>query len=223
MWDEYSDKKAYKLIYYLKNKGHILSIKKNIFYCKFPEDYVSEDLIIEDRYWYILHAHCKTRTDNQRYIWWLKAVELNLHNLSIPDHILIINPNKQSHESVLTGKELQFKKYSTKDENFFRQFKKLTHKIKMSKYQFPYACLELALLESLYNFDELHDRYTYEVIKKIIKKSKNLDLDVIETILKLGKHHTSVNRLLKICKSHNKKLADALTPLIKKRSFIIDT
>lgn len=68
MTSEYTDKKAYKQIYYLKNKGYILSIKKDIFYIKLPEDHISEDLILEDWYRFILHHHCKGRTDNKRYI-----------------------------------------------------------------------------------------------------------------------------------------------------------
>lgn len=68
MKEEYTDKRAYKLIYYLKNKGHVLSIKKKIFYVKLAEDHISEHLILEDRYRYILHHHCKASTDNHRYI-----------------------------------------------------------------------------------------------------------------------------------------------------------
>lgn len=223
MTTEYTDKKAYKQIYYLKNKGYILSIKKDIFYCKLPEDHISEDLILEDRYRFILHHHCKKHTENKRYIWWLKALELWQQNFSIPEHIRIVNPKKQSKEVVVADKSIQFKKYSTKKIEHFKKFKKHTEKIKMWKYSFPFAKKELALLESLYNFDISCDRYTYELIKKIIKKTKHMDIKCIEDILKLGKHHTSVNRLYKICKSLNKKLADDLLPVIKKWSFVLDT
>ena len=68
MKSEYTDKRAYKLVYYLKNKGYILSIKKDIFYIKHAEDHISEHLILEDWYRFILHHHCKTATNNQRYI-----------------------------------------------------------------------------------------------------------------------------------------------------------
>ncbi len=222
MGPEYTDKKAYKLMYYLKNKWYLLSIKKEIFYVKFSEDHISEDLILEDRYRYILHHHAKSATDNHRYIGWIKALELWVQNFSIPDEIQIINPKKQSKEIVVAWKPLQFKKYSTKDKNFFKQFKKHTSKVKMWKYSFPYATLELAILECLYNFDEIHDRYTYEMIKKIIRKSSNLDLDRLAKILKIWKHHTSINRLYKITKKENKTLAANLLPIIKKRSFVLD-
>ena len=222
MKSEYTDKKAYKLIYYLKNKGYLLSIKKEIFYVKLAEDHISEDLILEDRYRYILHHHAKSVTDNHRYIWWLKALELGLHNFSIPDEVQIVNQKKQSKEIVVAWKSMQFKKYSSKDKNFFKQFKKHTTKVKMWKYSFPYSTTELAILECLYNFDEVCDRYTYEIIKKVIRKSTNLDLDRLAKILKIWKHHTSINRLYKIAKKENKTLAVKLLPIIKKWSFELD-
>lgn len=222
MKSEYTDKKAYKLMYYLKNKGYILSIKKEIFYVKFAEDHISEDLILEDWYRYILHHHAKSVTDNHRYIWWLKALELWLANYSIPDEVQIVNPKKQSKEIVVANKSMHFKKYSSKQQNFFKDFKKHTTKVKMWKYSFPYATLELAILECLYNFDEIHDRYTYEIIKKVVRKSTNFDLDRLSKILKIGKHHTSINRLYKIAKKENKTLATKLLPLIKKWSFVLD-
>ena len=222
MKEEYTDKRAYKLIYYLKNKGHVLSIKKKIFYVKLAEDHISEHLILEDRYRYILHHHCKASTDNHRYIWGIKAVELHLRNFEIPDHIQIVNPKKQSKEIVVAGKTMQFKKYSSKDVDYFKQFKKHTDKVKMGKYSFPYSKIELAILESLYNFDEVTDRYTYEIIRKVIRKSTNLDMDRLAKILKIGKHHTSINRLYKMAKKENKTLAEKLLPIIKKWSFVLD-
>lgn len=68
MKEAYSDTKAYKIIYYLKNKGYLISIKKDIFYCKLPEDHLSEFLILEDRYRHILHRHCTSGLEKKRYI-----------------------------------------------------------------------------------------------------------------------------------------------------------
>ncbi len=222
MWPEYTDKRGYKIIYYLKNKWYILSIKKEIFYVKFPEDHISEDLIIDDWYRLILHHHCKSATDGQRHIWWLKALEFNLSNHSIPDQILIITPNKQSKEVIVSDKIVHFKKYTSKKTNHYKLFKKYTDKIKMWKHSFRFSNKELSLLESLYNFDELHDRYTYEIIRKVVKKMKDIDTECISQILKSWKHHSSVNRLYKICLKENKKLAALLLPSIKKWSFQLD-
>lgn len=220
--DNYTDTKAYKFIYYLKNRWYIVSIKKTIFYVKYPEDHISESLILEDYYWQILHQHCTESLAKQRYIWGLKALELNLNNFEIPDTVLIVNPDKQSKETVVAAKHIQFKKYTTKQENFFTKFKKFTHKVKMGKYSFAIASKELALLECMYNYDETFDRYTYELVKKVIKRSTQIDETVIAKIIKLGKHHTSINRLYKIAKSNNKTFAEKLAVIIKRYSFFLD-
>ncbi|USN54528.1 MAG: hypothetical protein H6765_08490 [Candidatus Peribacteria bacterium] len=94
-----------------------------------------------------------------------------MSNFELPDNILIVTPDKQSKESVVATKHIQFKKYTTKNENYFPKFKKFTHKIKMGKYSFSVANRELALLECMYNYDETFDRYTYEFVKKVIKRS----------------------------------------------------
>lgn len=222
MKDEYSDTKAYKLIYYLKNKWHLVSLKKNIFFVKPAEEHLSEDLIIEDCYRQILHQHCSDWLKRNRYIWWIKALELNVNNYEIPEEILIVTPSKQSKEVVIAWKTMQCKKYTQKSENYFPKFKKFTTKMKVGKYSFSYAKLELALLESLYNYDEFDNRYTFELVKKVCKKQKSIDMKLIRSIIKLGKHHTSINRLKKICDKYNPKLSDELLPLIKKYSFILD-
>lgn len=58
MEENYTDKRAYKIIYHLKNKGHLVSLKKNIFFIKKPSAIVSEQVLIEDWYWSLLHNHC---------------------------------------------------------------------------------------------------------------------------------------------------------------------
>lgn len=66
--DTYSDKKAYKIVYYLKTKGYIQSIKKDMLLCKYPEDTFSDDAIIEKYYRGSTKKHCKESCGTQRYI-----------------------------------------------------------------------------------------------------------------------------------------------------------
>ena len=198
MKNSYTDTKAYKLIYYLKNRWHLISIKKEIFYVKSPDENISEEDIIDVRYRKILHGHCKKSYNKARYIWALKALELHYNNFSIPETILVINQKKQSKEMVVATKAIQFKKYTAKGENYRSKFKKYTTKIKMGKYSFSIANKELALLECMYNHDDLLDSQTRNLVKKVIKRSSHLDTDTITKIIKLGKHHTSINRLYKI-------------------------
>ena len=81
---------------------------------------------------------------------------------------------------------------------------------------------ELALLECMYNHDDLFDAYAHDLVKKIIKRSTQLDTHTITQIIKLGKHHTSINRLYKIAKETNKTFAMKLHEIIKRYSFFLD-
>ena len=222
MKDEYTDKKAYKLIYYLKNRWYIISLKKNIFYVKLPEEHLADHLILMDHYRQILHSHVRQKTDNKRYIWWIKWLELHYSNLDVPDDILIVNSTKQAKEVIVATKSVHFKRYTSKKTDLFIKFKKFTTKTKMWKYSYPIASKELALMECMYNFDEMFDRYTYETVKKVIKRSKHLDIDCINSIIKLWKHHTSINRLHKLAKDVNKTFAKQLNESIKRYSFFLD-
>ena len=84
------------------------------------------------------------------------------------------------------------------------------------------ANLELAILECLYNFDTSNKWYIEENIKKAIKKNwKTLNITALETIIKLWKHNTSLNRLYNITKLTYPKLADEIKKLIKKYGFVL--
>ena len=92
----------------------------------------------------------------------------------------------------------------------------------MGKYSYAIANKELALLECVYSYDETFERYTYELVKKVIRRSTSFDLEELTKIIKLGKHHTSINRLYKIAKKVNKTFAEKLGEIIKKYSFFLD-
>lgn len=98
---EYTDTKAYKLIYYLKSKGYLISLKKTIFYCKFPEDTADETELVENYYWALLHAHCTEYLKKNRYVGGVKALELSYQNYDIPENILVVTANKQAKEVIV--------------------------------------------------------------------------------------------------------------------------
>lgn len=223
MKEDYSDKKSYKLIYHLKNKWFLVSLKKTIFYIKKPEEKLSDALLVEDWYWPILHKHCTRSEWKDWYIWWIKALELSLGNIDIPDAVEIVCDKKQSIEVVLADKHTHFKKYSNNKRSLFKPFKKRTYKWKYWRYSFCVAKKELALLETFYNFDKNYDRYAYEFVKKFIKKNIDREPTIWEKVLQLWKHHTSINRLYNLAKEVNKPLAEELLTIIKKRSFVLDT
>lgn len=64
----YSESKMYKMIYYLKLRGHLVNLKKNLFFVKKPEEQLEEEALANKLYRTILHKHCKDFIDGKRYI-----------------------------------------------------------------------------------------------------------------------------------------------------------
>lgn len=217
--DDYTDKKWYKLIYHLKNKGYLSSLKKDIFCIISPTQKRSEQDLLELYFRPILHQQCTQKFQKKRYIWWLKALELHFDNIDIPDQILIINNSLQSIESIVTGKLLHAKNYTTQNKTLYDAFAWLTIKKKIGKQTFTIANKELAILECLFSYDELEDRFAFEYIKKILKKY-DPDIEILDHIMQIGKHHSSINRLLELLRQTKPKLIEPVTSLIKKYSFL---
>ena len=221
MCDEFSDKRYYKIIHHLKNKWFIYSLRKGLYFVSTPEKKHTEAVLLEENYRSILHKKLHTQFQKNRYIWWSKALELNIWNNEIPWDILIINKKKQSFDILMLDQKVQYKKYTSWGKDLFSKYKKRTKKKKFWRYSFSYACLELALLEALYSIDEIRDAYQIEYVKRILKKTKQLDLDLMTDIIRTGKHHTSINRLHQIAKKINPKISVKIYECIKKNSFVI--
>lgn len=219
---DYSENKAYKTIYQLKNKWYLINLKKSIFIVKDPEKEYNEQQLLDTFYRSITKKHCSDFLSGKWYIWWLKALELNLTNYDIPDEILIVNEEKQATETIMFDKQIFFKKYESDWKSLFSFFNKFTKKIYIGKNLFPIANLELAILESLYNPSYPNKLYINETIKKVIRKNKKyLDLSIIEEALKRNKHHTSINRLYKLCLSIDPEISENIKNIIKKYSYFI--
>lgn len=221
--ETYTEQKAYKVLYYLKRRGYVHALKKDIYYISTPQDEFDENDIVNRWYRDILYMHCSSSCWKKRYLGGQKALELYLQNYEVPESILIVNTAKQAQETVMRGKTVLFKQYTVKSKQFFSTFSAYTQKMKLGKYKFPVASFEIALLESLYNSNPRSDIVLYEQIKKTLKKTKQLDMKVISQILKTGKHHTSCNRLYKLLKPLQPKLAEQLQWIIKQRSFFLET
>lgn len=220
--ENYNDKKAYKMIYLLKNKWYLVSIKKNILLVKLPTDSFSENDIIDLYYRDSVKSHCKESCATSRYIWWLKSLELNINNYSISEDIDIYNKEKNATEIALLTKKIIFKTYSQKKKNLRTTFAKHTHKIVFNGHILPIAKLELSLLESLHNPSILQKWYIKELIKQVLRKYKNkLDLTIFTSILQTGKHHASINRLYQLIKGIDEEAAKNIETIIKKYSFVL--
>lgn len=219
----YSDKKAYKIIYYLKQRWYIVSLKKDIFFVKEQNQQIDLNYLIDKFYRTILYEHCKEYLWKDRYIGWIKALEFNMSNYSIPEEIDIINTEKQSKEVVLASKYINFKTYSIKKGNLFKEYKKMTQKIKIGKNSFLISNIELAILESLYNPNAISENYVKELIKKILRKhKKTLKYEIFEKIIKSWKHHSSINRLYNLSKIIDPEISTSLLQIVKKYSFLLD-
>ena len=220
---DYSESKSYKMIYHLKNKWYLITLKKSIFLVKNPEKEYDELQLLEMFYRSIVKKHCKDFVPGKRYIWWIKALELNSTNFEVPDEILIANETKQSTETVMFDKQVLFKVYESDKKNLFSFFNKFTKKIYIGKNVFPVANLELSILESLYNPSVVNKAYIDALVMRILRKNKKyLNHKIWEDILKRNKHHSSINRLYKLALSIDPTISDTLKNIIKKYSYFIN-
>ena len=221
--EDFSIQKMYKMIYYLKIRGYLENIKKNIFFVKDPNHVYTKEEIVDLFYRTIVRKHCTDFLKGNWYIWGLKSLELNLSSFDIPDELSIVNQNKQATEVVMFDKQIVFKTYAkNKTDNLFKFFWKFTKKVTIGKHVFSIAGLELAILESLYNPGMIAQGYINELVKKVIRKyHKTLDIVVWESILRKNKHNTSINRLYVLTKTIDPELADKLKNLIKRYGYFI--
>lgn len=217
--DEYSDQKAYKITHQLKNKGYLLSLKKDIFYITKPEENSQISEIEEKYYRYFLKNHCFQYCKNQRYVWGIIALEINLlgYSSNVPEEISIINKQKQAVEIIVGEKRVHFKNYEIKGKALYPSLHKHTQTTTLKNIPIRHANLELSILESLYNTSITNEGYIKEIIKKALKKNKNtVDTEIITKIIKSWKFNTACNKFLQIIKTINPKQYDTIKVIIKK-------
>ena len=219
---EISDAKIYKLSYHLRNKGHILTLKKNHFLVTSPNDIPSSDEIIAKYYRDMLKKHCQTYIQWGWYIGGMKALEFALQQYDIPESIDVVTTHKNACEIIIFDKSVCYKTYNHNKTNLFSHIKKYITTIKIGKYSFPCASLELALLESLHNPSAMHATLIYEYAKKILRKYKKaLKREHIDKIVNGNKHHVWLNRLYYLSKTIDTATADKILSIIKKHSFLM--
>ncbi|HMS91700.1 MAG TPA: hypothetical protein PKC87_05745, partial [Candidatus Absconditabacterales bacterium] len=125
--EDFSLQKMYKIVYYLKIRGYLENLKKNIFFVKDPDHTYTTEEIIDLFYRTIVKKHCTDFLKGNRYIGGLKALELNLSSFDIPDELSIVNQYKQATEVIMFEKQIVFKTYSkNKTDNLFKFFWKFT-------------------------------------------------------------------------------------------------
>ena len=224
IWTEHNEGKIYKITHQLKNRGLLISIKKDILYIKNPKEEISHETLEEQFYRKILKQHCEQYCKQDRYLWELTALEINMHGtgISIPEEVIIFNKKKQAIETVMFEKKVNFKTYESKGRNLYTPLSKQTKKIRLKWGMIRYANLELSILECLYNTNIINKGYIEGLISQAIKKHhKSINPTHFESILKQGKHNSSANRFLTLIKSTHPILADQLKKLIKKYGYLL--
>jgi hypothetical protein len=208
--------KIYKAIYYLKQKRYLHSIKKDLYLIANPMKDIPIEETIEWLYRPLLLQHCKEQFGSQRYIWWEAALQLYMQHYSIPDAISIYNCEKVSKETIIQWKIAYHKTYFQQWNNISKQLIKLKKNSMVYGLSFPLAPIELAILEGLHN-NNYQDRMMVQIVEKLLKKHKQLDISLINTILKTGKHQTTSKHLLALMQQLWHKDTAALQAIVKQR------
>lgn len=65
---DYSDQKLYKMLYYLKNRGYLQALKKDIYLVKSPDTLYTDQQLLEMFYWNVVKQHCKKYLDSDWYL-----------------------------------------------------------------------------------------------------------------------------------------------------------
>lgn len=222
--EDYTDTKFYKIIYFLKNRWYIETIKKNIFYVKDSSSIFNKQKILDDYYRFVVKKHCSEFVVWRWYVSGLKSLEIHLKSYDVPDELIIVNQNKQSSEVLLYDRQVLFKTYSTArdKDNLFKFFYNYTKTEILQWQKIQVANLELSILESFYNPSMISKGYLQELIKKIINRYwEQIDLSIFEAILKKAKHNSSMNRFYKSVLLIDPILAEKIRLIIKRYGYLI--
>lgn len=221
IWDQYNDNKLYKLVYNLKNRWTLVELKQWSYMIWSWKEHTDAD-IWDDDYWYILCKYVKSRVGKNWMITGTKALELSLQNREISDHIYILTDGVVGTEKLYHGKTVWWRSYNQSKQSIYKSFSRYTQKMIIADKKINVACIELAILETLNEWDLSEIGYQVEIIKKLLSKSrKQYDLDKMAQIVKIGKHHTAINKLYKLAGGVDPSLAKQIFDIIKRYSYTI--
>lgn len=223
---DYDIKKFYKLIFQLKQKLHLIPLRKDTYLISYPENtQPNENQINEQFYRTFLFEFLYTEYKKNYYIWWLKWVELWLQDFDYTEDIEIYNSTKNTRISIINNCNLYLKTYGNKtnEKKAHPCYQLWMDNLKIyliGNKNFQVGPIELCVLESLYYSNGT--TYPNELIKKIIKKyNQKRDRSLIKKILLTWRHHTSINRLLTIAVQVDQNFANHCEECIRQCGFKI--
>jgi len=203
----------------------VISCKKDLFYIKPPESQIAHEDIIAQRYHKLLKQHCTNDVGTYRYIGGISALEYQYGSSYLnTDEVIIINELKTATEVICFDKTITYKSYrDASKSSIFTQTKKYSTLCPVGAIKIRVASLELSIIESLYSPSTNQQAYITELVRKILKKhKKTLNWSVLESIIRLGKFHSSYNRLYQIMQKVDLTMADSVYALIKRFSYVMD-
>jgi len=143
-------------------------------------------------------------------------------NYDAPELIDVLDDKKQAIEVIVGDRKIRYKTMSVEGKSFLKKIVPYTTKLYVGWYSFNVTNIILSVLETLYSLDGSDDTYRYELIKKALKKyQKSIDRECVIFVLRQGKYHTSINRLHRIARGLDEKLATTIKEIIKKHSYDI--
>ncbi|HMY80395.1 MAG TPA: hypothetical protein PK048_00945 [Candidatus Absconditabacterales bacterium] len=183
----------YKLIYFLKKKHYLVSIKKGLYMVTYPENtHIKSQSIIQEHIGSLLHTMIHQYTKKKYYIGGIVGIEIHLGMNPLPEKITIYTPTISGTHTLIDTTKVIFKPYH-------KLFSLLTTHCETKEFHkllFTIGSIEQCVLESLYYLDTGNQTYTNELIKKVIKQyKKNRRWELVKQVISHGKYHTSLNRL----------------------------
>lgn len=208
-----------KVVYQLKARGVILSIKAGVYIVPDQEDkQLNEVDLLEKYYVRLLKKYIIHHVWAEYFISGTKSLEFHLKNFSIPERIYIVT--RWLNKKVVVGNyEIVFKtiswKYQWKKINLFSKLCNFSKTIHVDDVMLKTSCLELALVESALVSD-VEGWLQFDILNKAIKKyGKVFDTDIFYEIGKY-KYAMSFNRLKEISRSINIELYEVFLDIIKR-------
>lgn len=213
-----------KLIYNLKAKKYIISLKSWVYIIPDLEDKQLNTIDLLDKYYLqLLKKYITYHVWASYYISGKKSLEIQLKNYEVPEKIIIINRSIDKKvllwEKVILFKTINGKDQNKKKINLYAKFSAYAHIKTVENIDFKVSSLELALLETAL-INESESWLEIGLITKTLKKySKVLDYDVLREIGKY-KYIMAYNRLKELSRNIDPEFSQLCLEVIKQNGWL---
>ncbi len=211
-----------KLIYKLKARQIIITIKSWVYVISEDEDIELNKVDLLDKYYLKLLKKIITKEVwNAYYLSGIKSLEMHLKNYEIPDKVFVVNRKSNKRVKIwkreIVFKTISWKKLDWKNKkiNLYSMFSRFSVKKNIEWIQLRISGLELSLLESALISDAEWGFDIWLIIKVLKKYSQVLDTKILYRIWEY-KYIMSFNRLKELSKEIDWDLYVVFLDIIKK-------